>query len=223
MCCSERLVIWITERQIAIQQIRIYAVQEAERCTEAHAEIHILRQRIFNFYILIGITQEDEVTHLQGNGQESTYAGKLQQSVYPIITGSGCSGNRNRFADEAVEERYTGNGERRYKEAHSNKRHLFCHTAELVNLADTGCIDNRTGTHKEQRFIQDVREGMGSSTVQCHRRANAYTSNHEADLADNMVTEQTAHIVFHNRIGCTIKRHEAAKAHQEICSGKDTD
>ena len=68
MCCSERLVIGITERQIAIQQIRIYAVQEAERCAEAHADIHILRQRIFNFYILIGITQEDEVTHLQGNG-----------------------------------------------------------------------------------------------------------------------------------------------------------
>ena len=64
---------------------------------------------------------------------------------------------------------------------------------------------------------------MGSSTVQCHRRANAYTGNHETDLADNMVTEQTAHIVFHNRIGCTVKRHEATKAHQEICSGKDTD
>ena len=54
---------------------------------------------------------------------------------------------------------------------------------------------------------------MGRSTIQCHRRADAYTGNHEADLADNMVTEQTAHIVFHNRIGCTVKRHEAAKAH----------
>ena len=64
---------------------------------------------------------------------------------------------------------------------------------------------------------------MGRSTIQCHRRADAYTGNHEADLADNMVTEQTAHIVFHNCIGSTVKCHEAAKAHQEICSGKDTD
>ena len=64
---------------------------------------------------------------------------------------------------------------------------------------------------------------MGRSTVQCHRRANAYTGNHEADLADNMVTEQPTHIVFHNRIGSTVKRHKTAKAHQEICSGKDTD
>ena len=223
MRCGERLVIRITERQIAVQQVRIYAIEEAEHSAEAHAQIHVLRQSVFNFYVLVRITQEDKVTHLQGNGQEGTYAGKLQQCIYPIIASGRSSSDSNRLADEAVEERYTGDGERCHEEAGCHERHPLRHAAELVNLAYTRCINNRTSAHEQQRFIQNMREGMGSSTIQRHRRANANAGNHEADLADDMVAQEAAHIVFHNRISGTIKRHEAAKAHEEVRACKDTD
>ncbi len=73
---------------------------------------------------------------------------------------------------------------------------FFIQAAELVNFSDPCRIKDGARTHKQQGFIQDMAERVSCSTVQRKRCADADTRHHKADLADNMVREKPAHIVF---------------------------
>ena len=203
MVDSERVIWFHGKRQIPVQKLGINAIQHAQRRADTHGRIHILRYFTFDDHTCIR-RQEDEIDHLEGNGQKRTDAGQLQQQFYRTVM-SGCGGtDRNGFTDEAVEQRHTGNRKSRYHEAPEGERHFFRQPAQLVDLTDTGRINDRAGTHEEQGFIQDMAESMRRRAVQRHSRSQPYAGNHEADLTDDMVSQQTPHIIFHYRITGTI-------------------
>ena len=62
---------------MTIQQIGINTIQEAEEATDAHRNLHIDGQRIDNLCALVVLTQEDEITHLQRDGQKGTDGSQL--------------------------------------------------------------------------------------------------------------------------------------------------
>ena len=112
--------------------------------------------------------------------------------------------DRDGFTDEAVEQRHTGNRKGSDHKAPERKRHLFSKTTQLVDSADASRINDRAGTHKEQRFIKDMAESMRCRAVQRHSCAQAYAGDHKADLTDDVVRKQTPHIIFHDRIAGSV-------------------
>ena len=216
------VIVQTRERQIAVQEVRHYTVEGAECRSDSHSSIHILRYLGHELYILV-LTQEDEVAHLQSNGEECTDAGQLQQLIDEMMSCfvSGCNGNG--LTDEAVEKRHTGDGEGCNEEAECNEWHLLCHSAQLIYLADTGSIDDGTGTHEEQGLEENIAEGVSGGTVQRHVGADADTADHEASLTDDMVAEQTAHIIFHDSVAGSVECHECTQPHEELVTGQHAD
>ena len=124
----------------------------------------------------------------------------------------------NRFTDKTIKQRNTGNGERCCEEADANKRHLLNHITKLIDMTNTSRVHNRTSTHKEQGFKENITECMGSCTVHCQTSTNACTSYHKTSLTDNMVSKQSAHIIFHNRVASAIKSHQHAAPHNQFAT-----
>ena len=57
---------------------------------------------------------------------------------------------------------------------------------------------------------------MGSCTIHCKTSTNTCTCYHKTSLADDMVSKQSAHIIFHNRVASTIKCHQHAAPHNQF-------
>ena len=74
----------------------------------------------------------------------------------------------------------------------------------MIDFADARGINHGTGTHEQQGFVQNVAERMGSCPIERQIRANSCAANHEPYLADDMIGQQTAHIIFDNGEACTI-------------------
>ena len=124
----------------------------------------------------------------------------------------------NRLTYETVKQRNTGNGECCCEEAKANKGHLLRHIAKLVDVTNTSCIHNGTSAHKEQGFKENIAESMGSCTVHSKTSTNACACNHKTSLTDDMVSQESAHIVFHNRVACTVECHQYATPHNQFAT-----
>ena len=85
-------------------------------------------------------------------------------------------------------------------------------------MTNTSCVHNRTSAHKEQGFKENIAERMGSCTIHGKTSTNTCTSYHKTSLTNNVVSKQSAHIVFHNCVASSIKRHQHAAPHNQFAT-----
>ena len=85
-------------------------------------------------------------------------------------------------------------------------------------MTNTSCVHNCTSAHEEQGFKENITESMGSCTVHRKTGTNACTCYHKTSLTDNVVSKQSAHIIFHNRVASTIKCHQHAAPHNQFAT-----
>src|SRR5207253_5746481 len=95
------------------------------------------------------------------------------------------SSNHHGLADETAEKRHCGNGKRANHVKAKRYRHGLVKPAHLAQFSQTGRLQDGACSYEEERFIKDVREGVGSGAVRGQRAPDSYATNHVPNLADD--------------------------------------
>ena len=132
-------------------------------------------------------------------------------------------GDDHTFTDETTEEGKTGDSKcanhvKRYRPGHGS-----IEAAEFGQFTFTGHVDDSASPHKQQAFIEDMREGVGRTTVQGHFGADTNACDHIPDLTDNMIAEQATTIIFQHGEYHPIEGHKHPKTDQDVCAGVGAD
>ena len=129
-------------------------------------------------------------------------------------------GDHHRFADEAVEEGESGDGEGADHVEAEGELLPVGEAAELGELAPAGGGDHDARAHEKERFVEDVADGVGGGTVDSHLGAHAGAGDHIADLRDNVVGEQLADVVGEDGVDDAVEGHHDAEGDQDFPAGE---
>ena len=76
------------------------------------------------------------------------------------------------------------------------------------------------GGHPKQCLIDDMAEGVRDDTGDGQLGADADAAHHEADLVDDAVGENAAHVVFEQGVDDTVNCHHAANGDEDLPAGE---
>ena len=152
--------------------------------------------------------------------QECPGRGDHQQKTDPelVLFEAGC--HDHGFADKAAEQGKGRNGQSTDQGKDKGPRHLLVESAQFGEFAFSGHVEHRTGTHKQQPFVENMGKGVGASAVDGHLAAKPDPGDHVADLTDDVVGEQLPGVVLQHGIDHAVEGHDDAQQQQDFHSGK---
>ena len=112
-----------------------------------------------------------------------------------------------RLGGESRGQREAGDSQRADNAADRGYRHGAEQATQIRAAGHTRAIDNHAGTHKQQRFINNVGEGVSGGTVDCQLRAYTDRDHHKPHLVNDGVSEYAAGVVFQQRIDNAVENH----------------
>ena len=130
-------------------------------------------------------------------------------------------GNDHRLADEAVEERESGDRARSDSVEYDDELHSVGDAAELGQLAKPGRVDNGPHPHEQKRFIEDVAEGMRRRPIECEGRTHPHGGHHISDLTDDVIGEKAANVVLENGVDDAVERHRDTRPNKYVRAWKE--
>ena len=89
-----------------------------------------------------------------------------------------------------------------------------------VHLRLPVMVKHRASRHQQQRLVDDMGEGVRRGAVERHLGADADPDHHESDLVHDRIGEDTAHVVFEDRVDDPVKHHDQPDIDQEFGPGK---
>ena len=125
-----------------------------------------------------------------------------------------------RLGHEARGEREGRDCQRTDDAVNRSHRHALEQAAEIGALALAGHQQHAAGRHQQQGLVDDVREGMRSGAVQRHRGPDADRRDHEADLVDNRIGQNAAHVVLEQRVDDAVEHHVQADRDENVGAGE---
>ena len=178
--------------------------------------------------------QEREIPELEER-DERPEGGDLQEHPQPYA-GVLRSSEDHPLGDKTIEERDTRDREGGNPEGDRGDRHLLLQPADTAEGILAGLPDDDADRHEQEGLVEDMVEEMGHPAVKPElangiRRTQPAEDpdpgNHVADLRDDMVGEETAHVVLedgkYHPVDGHDRTHEGNEFRPGLCPREEVD
>ena len=155
--------------------------------------------------------------------QEDAGRGDLQNQPGPNVVFVFGGGDDECFADETAGQRHAGNRQRADRPEDHREGHRLVETTQLGAFAFAGAEQHGSGGHPQQRLVNNVAKGVRDDAGDGEFGADAHAADHEANLVDDAVGENAAHVVFQQGINDAVNGHHAADRDKNLPAGETTD
>ena len=132
-------------------------------------------------------------------------------------------GHDDGFAHKAAGKRHTRNGEGADRPQDHGDRHGLIEAPKLGAFTFSGAIQHGTGGHPKQRLVDDVAECVRDDSCDGEVGADAHSTNHESNLIDDAVGENTPHVIFKQGVNDAVKCHNTAYRYENLPARKAAD
>ncbi len=168
----------------------------------------------------LSLSEEGKVGHLQSDGEECSYSRQIEEVHQPKPSLMMGRGHDHGFAHEAAEEGESRNGHRPDDIEDHRQRHGFVESPQARELCRSRHVQYGAGPHEEERLVEDVGEGMGRRPVHGQVRSDADPGHHVSDLADDVIGQHPADVVFDDGVADAEDGHGRSHDGQDLKSGK---